>query len=186
MTAHALAFASSTVQDFQIIDVELIAIFSRNRAARVRRARQREEPPSSFPHPTHCVTKPAPPCNECGGPVSHRAGRKCSNYLFSLQLDHPTLKRNDIVVMVNHKVSGVKEGTEAAGATVQYLPQYSPDLTPPRCRSAKSKHFCERSLSGLVVVCAGGLAHSCQPSVARSVATTSDMPAMRPYDRNLL
>jgi hypothetical protein len=46
--------------------------------------------------------------------VSHRAGRKCSNYLFSLQLDHPTLKRNDIVVMVNHKVSGMKEGTEAA------------------------------------------------------------------------
>jgi hypothetical protein len=44
----------------------------------------------------------------------------------------PTLKRNDIVVMDNlpaHKVAGVKEAIEAAGATVQYLPQYSPDLS---------------------------------------------------------
>jgi hypothetical protein len=55
-----------------------------------------------------------------------------------------------------------------------------------RCRSASSKHFCERSPSGLFVVCAGGSARSCQPSVARNVVITSDMPATRPYDRNLL
>jgi transposase len=43
----------------------------------------------------------------------------------------PTLNRGDIVVIDNlpaHKVVGVKEAIEAAGATLQYLPQYSPEL----------------------------------------------------------
>ncbi len=45
----------------------------------------------------------------------------------------PTLKPNDIVVMDNvaiHRVAGVVEAIEAAGATLRYLPQYSPDLNP--------------------------------------------------------
>ena len=44
-----------------------------------------------------------------------------------------TLRRGDIVVMDNlsvHKVKGVREAIEAAGATVYYLPPYSPDLNP--------------------------------------------------------
>jgi hypothetical protein len=103
----------------------------------------------------------------------------------------PMLKCNDIVVMDNlpaHKVPGVKEVIEAFGATVQYLPQYSPDLNQirSRCRSANSKPSGERSPSGLFVACAAGSARSCQPSVVQNVATTSDMPATRPYDRNLL
>lgn len=49
--------------------------------------------------------------------------------------DHlvPTLKPGDIVVMDNlssHKVEGVQEAIEAAGARVAYLPPYSPDLNP--------------------------------------------------------
>jgi transposase len=45
----------------------------------------------------------------------------------------PVLKRGDIVVMDNlpsHKVSGVREAIEAAGAALWYLPPYSPDLNP--------------------------------------------------------
>jgi len=45
----------------------------------------------------------------------------------------PTLKRGDIVIMDNvatHKVKGVCETIEAAGATLRYLPPYSPDLNP--------------------------------------------------------
>jgi transposase len=45
----------------------------------------------------------------------------------------PTIKRGDIVVMDNvpsHKVDGVLEAIEAAGATLRYLPPYSPDLNP--------------------------------------------------------
>ena len=43
----------------------------------------------------------------------------------------PTLKRGDIVVADNvafHKVAGVEEAIRAAGASLRYLPQYSPDL----------------------------------------------------------
>ena len=45
----------------------------------------------------------------------------------------PTLTPGDRVVMDNlgsHKVAGVKEAIEAAGATLRYLPPYSPDLNP--------------------------------------------------------
>lgn len=44
-----------------------------------------------------------------------------------------TLKAGDVVVMDNlssHKVQGVKEAIEAAGATILFLPPYSPDLNP--------------------------------------------------------
>jgi transposase len=44
-----------------------------------------------------------------------------------------TLKAGDVVVMDNlgsHKVSGVREAIEAAGASVLFLPPYSPDLNP--------------------------------------------------------
>lgn len=45
----------------------------------------------------------------------------------------PTLKKDDIVVMDNlpsHKVVGIREAIEAAGAKLLYLPPYSPDLNP--------------------------------------------------------
>jgi transposase len=45
----------------------------------------------------------------------------------------PTLRRGDLVVLDNlsaHKVAGVREAIEAAGAQVAYLPPYSPDLNP--------------------------------------------------------
>jgi transposase len=49
------------------------------------------------------------------------------------QILAPTLKRGDIVVMHNvaiHKVAGVRQAIEARGATLVYLPPYSPDLNP--------------------------------------------------------
>jgi transposase len=45
----------------------------------------------------------------------------------------PTLRRGDLVVMANlraHKVSGVRAAREGRGATLLYLPPYSPDLSP--------------------------------------------------------
>ena len=45
----------------------------------------------------------------------------------------PALSVGDIVVMDNlssHKVAGVREAIEAAGAKVVYLPPYSPDFNP--------------------------------------------------------
>jgi transposase len=49
------------------------------------------------------------------------------------QIHVPTLRRGDIVFMDNlrtHKIAGVREAIEAAGAKVRYLPAYSPDLNP--------------------------------------------------------
>lgn len=45
----------------------------------------------------------------------------------------PTLQAEDLVVMDNlasHKVAGVREAIEGAGAQPLYLPPYSPDLNP--------------------------------------------------------
>ena len=45
----------------------------------------------------------------------------------------PTLEKRDIVFMDNlrtHKIDGVREAIEAAGAKLRYLPAYSPDLNP--------------------------------------------------------
>jgi transposase len=43
----------------------------------------------------------------------------------------PTLKRRDVVVIDDfpfHKASGVQKAIEAGGATLRYLPPYSPDF----------------------------------------------------------
>jgi transposase len=45
----------------------------------------------------------------------------------------PELRPGDVVVMDNlspHKASGVREAIEGAGATLRYLPPYSPDFNP--------------------------------------------------------
>lgn len=45
----------------------------------------------------------------------------------------PTLRPGDVVILDNlssHKVAGVREAIEAVGATVRYLPPYSPDFNP--------------------------------------------------------
>ena len=54
----------------------------------------------------------------------------------------PTLKPGDIVIMDNlasHKVAGIRLPIEAAGATLVYLPPYSPDLNPIEQACAKLK-----------------------------------------------
>jgi transposase len=68
----------------------------------------------------------------------------------------PTLKPNDIVVVDNlqaHKVPGIAEAIEAAGATLRYLPQYSPDLNPIEMPFSKFKAYlrklAERTVPGV-------------------------------------
>jgi transposase len=67
-----------------------------------------------------------------------------------------TLKRGEIVVIDNlpvHKVPGVREAIEAAGATAQFLLQYSPDLNPIEMPFSKFKAFLrkvsERTVRGV-------------------------------------
>ena len=68
----------------------------------------------------------------------------------------PTLRRNDVVVLDNlqvHKVAGVEEAIGKAGATVRYLPKYSPDLNPIELLYSKFKDYlrkaAERTIRGL-------------------------------------
>lgn len=68
----------------------------------------------------------------------------------------PTLTPGDIVIMDNlssHKVAGVREAIEAAGARLVYLPPYSPDLNPIEQLFAKLKALlrkaAERSIEAL-------------------------------------
>ena len=68
----------------------------------------------------------------------------------------PTLASGDIVVMDNlsaHKVKGVRQAIEAVGASVAYLPSYSPDFNPIEHVFAKLKALlrkaAERSISAL-------------------------------------
>jgi transposase len=64
------------------------------------------------------------------------------------QMLAPNLRRGDVVVMDNlpaHKVSGVREAIRAVGASLMYLPSYSPDLNPIEQLFAKLKALLRRS-----------------------------------------
>lgn len=60
----------------------------------------------------------------------------------------PTLQPGDIVIADNlssHKVAGIREAIEAVGATLRYLPPYSPDLNPIEKVFAKLKALLRRA-----------------------------------------
>jgi len=60
----------------------------------------------------------------------------------------PTLHKGDIVVMDNlrcHKVRGIQQAIEEAGAHVCYLPPYSPDLNPIEMMWSKIKSILKKT-----------------------------------------
>ena len=67
--------------------------------------------------------------------------------IFLAYVEHllcPAVRSGDVVVMDNlssHKVAGVRERIEAAGAQLLYLPPYSPDLNPIEKAWAKLKQL---------------------------------------------
>ena len=71
------------------------------------------------------------------GPMSGEMFR-----LYVTQMLAPSLRGGDVVALDNlpaHKVAGVEEAIRAAGASVLYLPPYSPDLNPIELLFAKLK-----------------------------------------------
>jgi transposase len=85
--------------------------------------------------------------------------RPMNGDIFRTYLDRclvPCLAPGDIVILDNlaaHKVAGVRERIEAAGAHILYLPPYSPDLNPIELALSKFKTLlrraAERSVSAL-------------------------------------
>lgn len=88
------------------------------------------------------------------------AGLRSTGFVAPLVLDGPIngekflaytrqflvkeLKPGDIVVLDNlssHKVSGIREAVEAVGASLLYLPPYSPDLNPIELTFSKFKRL---------------------------------------------
>ena len=60
----------------------------------------------------------------------------------------PTLSSGDIVVMDNlssHKVAGVVDAISTCGASVLYLPPYSPDFNPIELKWSKVKTFLKKA-----------------------------------------
>ena len=65
----------------------------------------------------------------------------------------PTLKPGDIVIADNlssHKVAGIKEAIESMGATLRYLPPYSPDLNPIEKMFSKLKSLLRKAAARTV------------------------------------
>ena len=85
--------------------------------------------------------------------------------IFLAYLDHvlcPALRQGDVVVMDNlssHKVTGVRERIEAAGAEVLYLPPYSPDLNPIEKAWAKLKQLLRAARARTVEALDQAIAH---------------------------
>lgn len=65
----------------------------------------------------------------------------------------PTLRPGDVVVLDNlgsHKVSGIAEAIQAAGAQLRYLPPYSPDFNPIEQVFAKLKTLLRKAATRTV------------------------------------
>ena len=65
----------------------------------------------------------------------------------------PTLKSGDIVIMDNlpaHKPAGVRDAIEAAGASLLFLPPYSPDFNPIEMAFSKLKALLRKAAARTV------------------------------------
>jgi len=82
------------------------------------------------------------------GPMHGRAFRA-----YVAQVLVPELRPGDIVIMDNlpaHKVAGVRETIEAAGARLLYLPPYSPDFNPIEMAFSKLKALLRKTAARTV------------------------------------
>ncbi len=94
-----------------------------------------------------------------------RVGQIAAPCVFNGPMDGPSfrayvgqfvvqiLRRGDIVVMDNlpsHKVAGIRQAIEAAGAKLRYLPAYSPDFNPIEQFFAKLKALLRKTAARTV------------------------------------
>ena len=101
----------------------------------------------------------------------------------------PTLKRNDIVILDHlqaHKTPGVQKAIEHAGATLRYLPQYSPDLNPIETPFHSFKEFLRKVAARSVQALYRAIRAYLRTSRLRKSPTTSGTRGMLHLDREVL
>jgi len=101
----------------------------------------------------------------------------------------PTLRRGDTVLMDNlpvHKVAGVAEAIEAAGARLIYLPKYSPDLNPIELAFSKLKANLRKAAEHTIPASCVGSVAPLPNSARKNAAISFAMQAMFKPDRNPL
>jgi len=101
----------------------------------------------------------------------------------------PTLKRGDIVVIDNvpfHKVAGVETTIRATGASLRYLPQYSPDLNPIELVFHPSRLSCARLPSEQSRDCTDVSGRTFGRSILLNVLAISGIQAMNHYEWDAL
>ena len=87
----------------------------------------------------------------------------------------PIRRQGDIVVMDNlpsHKVAGIREAIEAAGAELRYLPSYSPDFNPIEQFFAKLKALLRKVAARTIEALIAAIAEAQPKSVRKSAKTT--------------
>jgi len=93
----------------------------------------------------------------------------------------PALKPGDIVIMDNlgsHKGSGVREAIEAAGASLLYLPPYSPDFNPIEKAFSKLKALLRKAAARTVEslwIAIGSLIPASRQPNAQTTSPQQDM-----------
>lgn len=105
------------------------------------------------------------------------------------QMLAPALRRGDVVIMDNlpaHKVAGVREAIEAAGARLLYLPPYSPDFNPIENAFAQIKALLRKAAARTITALWNAIAAAIDAAPRTPAPTTSPRQAMNQRDRKML
>jgi transposase len=101
----------------------------------------------------------------------------------------PTLRPGDLVVMDNlssHKVAGIREAIAARGASLLYLPPYSPDLNPIEQAFAKLKACLRKAAARTVEALWDAIADACRAFSPAECANYLANAGYVPLNRNPL
>jgi transposase len=85
-----------------------------------------------------------------------------------------------------HKVAGVQQAIEAAGATLLYLPPYSPDLNPIEMAFSKFKAHLRKAAEHTIPGLLRKIGRVVQASAPKNAEISCATPDMFKHDRNPL
>ena len=108
---------------------------------------------------------------------------------YVLQVLVPTLRPGDIVVLDNlaaHKGAAARQAIEAAGATLLFLPPYSPEVNPIENAFAKLKALLRKAAARTLDHLHRAVAAGINAFPRRNAPITSPPPDMNQSDRKML